>query len=116
MNPGKHHQMELVRTHASGAEEWLCSECGRRFLMQWPPHYKKIVLDPGDEMATHSGGRGGVQQGGIGFAPADEVLPPIEEQAEPHSADADDDDVPLDDEKLRPWRELLEGPRFTDAA
>lgn len=57
------HQMELVETHASGAEEWFCPTCSRRFLMQWAP-YKKIVLESGDEYATHSGGKGGLQLNG----------------------------------------------------
>jgi hypothetical protein len=51
--------MELVRTHASGAEEWYCPTCGRRFLMHWPPTYKRIVLEVGDEYAAHVGGKGG---------------------------------------------------------
>jgi hypothetical protein len=54
------HTMTLVTTHDSGAEEWLCPTCGRRFLMHWPPDYKKTVLEPGDESATHSGGKGGI--------------------------------------------------------
>ncbi len=53
------HQMELVETYTSGAEEWFCPTCNRRFLMQWSP-YKKIVLETGDEYATHSGGKGGL--------------------------------------------------------
>lgn len=55
------HEMHLVKTHPSGAEEWCCPTCGRRFLMQWPPNCKKIILEPGDEYAIHSGGKGGLQ-------------------------------------------------------
>lgn len=54
------HEMIMERTHESGAEEWACPVCGRRFLMQWPPNYKKIILEPGDEYAIHSGGKGGL--------------------------------------------------------
>ncbi len=54
------HVMELAEKYDSGAEEWRCPTCGRRFLMQWPPHYKRIILEPGDEEAIHTGGRGGV--------------------------------------------------------
>ncbi len=54
------HEMVLVATHDIGADEWYCPACGRRFLMQWPPDYKKIILAPGDESATHRGGKGGV--------------------------------------------------------
>lgn len=55
------HEMQLVRTHDSGAEEWHCPTCGRRFLMHWPPSYKKVVLEVGDEFAAHVGGKGGTQ-------------------------------------------------------
>lgn len=54
------HQMQLRRTHASGAEEWRCTECERHFVVQWPPHYKKIVLVAGDADAIHTGGKGGL--------------------------------------------------------
>ncbi|HSL44678.1 MAG TPA: hypothetical protein VK897_14675 [Anaerolineales bacterium] len=51
------HEMILEKTHPSGVDEWYCPTCGRRFLMQWPPAYKKIVLEPGDEDATHNGSK-----------------------------------------------------------
>jgi hypothetical protein len=63
MSNQEHHQMQLEKTHPSGAEEWLCPTCGRRFLMQYPPKYKKIVMEAGDEHAAHSGGKGGLQMG-----------------------------------------------------
>lgn len=49
------HVMNLVQKFATGAEEWRCPACGRRFIMQWPPNYKKIMLEVGDENAVHSG-------------------------------------------------------------
>lgn len=55
------HEMELVETHANGAEEWLCPICSRRFIMQWPPNYKRVILEAGDEDAIHSGGKSGVR-------------------------------------------------------
>ena len=55
------HEMQLETTHSSGAEEWFCPRCGRRFLLYWPPAYQKIILEAGDEYAIHSGGKGGVQ-------------------------------------------------------
>ncbi|HMQ32654.1 MAG TPA: hypothetical protein PKD53_18125 [Chloroflexaceae bacterium] len=105
------HQMELERTHPSGAEEWFCPTCGRRFLMHWPPNYKKIVLEPGDEHARHSGAKAGMQPGasaltrddltlGIGEPMPDPDLPsrgPIE-----HEEGADDSAPP-------PWLRWLEG-------
>lgn len=54
------HQMQLEVTHPSGAEEWACPECGRRLLMQWPPTYRRVVLEAGDEFAIHSGSKGGL--------------------------------------------------------
>lgn len=70
------HEMELMATHASGAEEWYCPTCGRRFLMQWPPAYKKIVLEPGDELALHSGGKGGLRLGAVDVDGPPEPTPP----------------------------------------
>jgi hypothetical protein len=60
--------MRLEKTHASGAEEWYCPTCGRRFLMQWPPSYQKIILEPGDEYAMHSGSKGGMRIGSLGIS------------------------------------------------
>ncbi len=57
------HDMYLEKTHPSGAEEWACSMCRRRFILQWPPTYKKIVLEAGDEEALHFGGKGGLSIG-----------------------------------------------------
>jgi hypothetical protein len=48
------HDMQLVAVHPSGAEEWVCPTCDRRFIIQWPPHYQKIVLNTGNEHAFHS--------------------------------------------------------------
>jgi hypothetical protein len=54
------HEMRLETRHESGAEEWYCPTCGRKFLLDWPPKYKKIILDIGDESAIHNGGKGGL--------------------------------------------------------
>jgi hypothetical protein len=99
------HAMELERTYPSGAEEWHCPACGRRMIMQWPPQYKKIVLDPGDENATHAGGKGGLQMGAARVAPADELAA----HGRPHAEDTADDtgtDEP-DHEALGPWLKWL---------
>jgi hypothetical protein len=29
--------------------------------MHWPPDYKRVILEPGDEQAIHSGGKGGLR-------------------------------------------------------
>ncbi len=65
MSDLQQHQMRLEQTHPSGAEEWHCPTCGRRFLMSWPPSYKKIVLEAGDEYAIHNGGKGGLRMGSL---------------------------------------------------
>jgi hypothetical protein len=40
--------------------------------MHWPPAYRKIVLDAGDEYAIHSGGKGGLQMGSPQIGVAEE--------------------------------------------
>lgn len=54
----EHHQMELEKQYTTGAEEWHCPTCGRRFVMTWSPTFKRIILESGDEYAVHSGGKG----------------------------------------------------------
>jgi len=86
----KKHDMILERTHESGAEEWYCPICGRRFLMQWPPNYQKIILEPGDEYAIHSGGKGGLSMG----------TPQLAQKPEGFAQDADDLDSQEDTVQL----------------
>jgi hypothetical protein len=62
--------------------------------MQWPPAYNKVILDPGDENAIHSGGRGSAQ------------LSPACEQAEP--AVLND----ADEKALVPFIEWMERVNF----
>jgi hypothetical protein len=50
----KHHEMVLEKTHVSGVEEWYCPDCGRRFLVQWPPSYKMIMVEQGDKDIRHN--------------------------------------------------------------
>ena len=78
MHEPQHHDMQLEATHPSGMEEWHCPTCGRRFLMQWPPEYQKVVLQPGDEYAIHRAGKGGVQIGPPAIGKAQE--PPLSEE------------------------------------
>jgi DNA-directed RNA polymerase subunit RPC12/RpoP len=65
------HEMILEGTQPSGADEWSCPTCGRRIVMRPPPDYQKIVLDPGDELAIHVGGKGGVRVGAVDVTPAE---------------------------------------------
>jgi hypothetical protein len=39
-------------------------------LLRWLPDYEKLILDQGDETATHVGAKGGVRVGGVEVAPA----------------------------------------------
>lgn len=75
----KRHEMQLETTYPSGAEEWFCPTCGRRFVMQWPPKYKRIVLNRGDEYAAHSGGTGSLEMGDVRIRPSEESALPAEE-------------------------------------
>lgn len=83
MDPQKH-EMILEKTHSSGAEEWYCPTCQRRMAITWQP-WRKIVLEPGDITAGHSGSKGGLQMS----------LSPI------------DPDTP-EDPYLEPWRRWLD--------
>ena len=53
----QNHEMQLESIHSSGAEEWNCPTCGRRVSITWQP-WKKIILEPGDVFAAHSGSKG----------------------------------------------------------
>lgn len=81
------HEMVLEKTHDSGVEEWYCPTCGRRFLMQWPPEYKKIILEEGDGYAIHSGGKGDISMGPPSVELVSNAVPEVE----------------LDSESLEPW-------------
>lgn len=63
MENGKQHHMVIARTYPTGAEEWYCPTCGRRFIMQWPPSYKRILLETGDEAVQHDGSKGEMGMG-----------------------------------------------------
>lgn len=54
------HEMVVKQSYPSGAQEFYCPTCGRRFILQWPPAYQRIILDEGDENAIHSSGSGGL--------------------------------------------------------
>jgi len=88
----EHHQFVLEKTHRSGAEEWYCPTCGRRLLMSWPLEYKKIVLEPGDDYAVHTGAKGGLKMG------APETV--------------QEEDSFEDDKYLIPWLEWMEKVDF----
>ena len=64
----KHHEMILEKIHLSGVEEWYCPDCGRRFLVQWPPSYKMIVLEQGDKDIRHNVSRANARIGSYPLA------------------------------------------------
>jgi len=64
------HEMILTGSAESGAEEWVCPDCGRRMLLRWPPNYEKLVLEHGDDTAIHVGEKGGLRVGQVMVAPA----------------------------------------------
>jgi hypothetical protein len=94
--PQEQHEMILETMHPSGAEEWFCPSCGRRFLMQWPPSYNKVILVPGDETAIHSGGRGKMNL--ESFLSLQETQP--------------QEEVVYDEARLQPWVEWMEAVNF----
>jgi hypothetical protein len=87
--------MQFQGLTSDGLEDWLCPTCGRRFLLRWPPDYKKIILDAGDESKIHSGGGRPLPQP----APAPSV---------PEILDAS----PAEEERLRPWLDWMERVDF----
>lgn len=86
------HEMVLVNTHASGAEEWLCPQCGRRFMLKCPPANDMIILEPGDHYARHWGSNGGLRIGSS-------QLTHVKEDE-------------ISEERFRPWLEWLEDIDF----
>jgi hypothetical protein len=63
------HEMILSGRVEPDAEEWACPRCGRRLLLRWPPRLEKLVLEPGDVTAVHTGAKGGIRAGAIVAAP-----------------------------------------------
>jgi hypothetical protein len=88
------HEMILENVNSSGVEEWYCPTCGRRFLLQWPPEYKKVILEAGDENAIHSGGKGGFSMS------SNQIVPETGEE------------VTWNDPNLLPWIEWMEQVDF----
>jgi len=49
------HEMKMIERMDDGFERWSCEECGREFLMKWPPNYEKVIISTGNEMIDHCG-------------------------------------------------------------
>jgi hypothetical protein len=71
----KYHEMVFEKTHLSGVEEWYCPSCGRRFLVQWPPAYKMIVLEPGEKDTRHNLSKVNAHRGAAQLRPTEEPEP-----------------------------------------
>jgi hypothetical protein len=97
MDIGSEHQMVVKNTYPTGAQEWFCPTCGRHFILQWPPNYKRIVLDEGDEQAIHSGGTNGLVMGS----------PEINPSEAKHNMEEMGGSSDLDDPYLSPWADWL---------
>jgi len=76
MNEQQQHEMVLEKTHPSGAQEWYCPTCGRRFVFGLAPTYNMTILEPGDQYARHSGSTGGLRIGAVQVAQEDEAASP----------------------------------------
>jgi hypothetical protein len=63
------HEMVVIRSTETGAEEWRCPSCGRHLLLRWPPHHERTVLHPGDDRVVHVGGRGEITHGPMSDPP-----------------------------------------------
>lgn len=98
------HIMVLETTHPSGAEEWYCPICGRRFLITWPPNYKKVVLESGDETVSHSGGKGGIQISAPHITPGNGMP---HNGGSPSSAGPSGEGKPVDSPEIAQWDEWL---------
>jgi hypothetical protein len=93
MNEQQPHKMVMEKTHSSGAEEWYCPSCGRRFLVEWSPAYNMSIIEPGDQCARHWGSMGGLNIGSLQVTP--------------------DDEAPfIEDSRLIPWVAWLEEVDF----
>ena len=86
----EHHEMALEMTHPSGMQGWHCPTCGRRILLFVPPANEMVIVETGDQFASHNGSTGGLRIGAVQVRERDEGL------------------VEVSEESLRPWIETLE--------
>jgi hypothetical protein len=115
-NQQTEHQMILQHVDPSGIEEWYCPTCGRRFLLQWPPEYRKVILDAGDENAIHSGGKSGCSNTSISSVredgPAYPKPGPLDTAHRESMPVEELGPVGANDPTLLPWLEWMERVDF----
>jgi hypothetical protein len=87
---GNHHEMVLEMKHGSGMQGWYCPSCGRRILLLVPPNNEMVIVEPGDNYATHSGSTGGLRIGSV------------------RVADRNEEHDEISEESLRPWIKAIE--------
>ena len=109
MDNGMQHEMVICETYPTGAQEWYCPSCGRRYILQWPPAYSKIVLEVGDEMVIHVGGTGGVQMGSMQMREEQEDRLPRETTPRHLEEENSGDQVDPEDPTLSPFSDWLNG-------
>lgn len=62
MSDPERHDMQLQRSFPSGAQEWSCTTCKRRVVIEHAANRVKIVaLERGDERVIHSTSSGGLR-------------------------------------------------------
>ena len=62
MSDSERHEMQLQRSIPSGAQEWSCTTCKRRVVIEHAVTRVKIIaLERGDERAIHSTSSGGLR-------------------------------------------------------
>ena len=86
----QHHEMVLEMTHASGMQGWYCPTCGRRILLMVPPNNEMVIVEPGDQYASHSGNIGGFRIGTVQITQRDQ---------QPYE---------ISDARLQPWIKAIE--------
>ncbi len=70
------HPMKLQQTYPSDAQDWLCPECGRRFIMHFREQQEQLdilVLAEGDKFAKHTGSTGGLSAIGTIVSASEDV-------------------------------------------
>jgi hypothetical protein len=80
MSESNHHDMKLGQTYPSGAQEWICPICGRWIVMHHLSEQgklKTIVLQTGDEEASHAGSSGSVKVSTVQVTEQSEATLPV---------------------------------------
>jgi hypothetical protein len=102
----KKHEMIFEKKHPSGADEWVCPNCGRRMLISWAPKFRRTVLDAGDPSIAHGGFR--IHIPAVGNL----VFPFVEEP--PSYEYVENIDLDIDELSLIPWVSWMDENGYED--